>query len=59
MLSFLMPRVIANVRSLVQLYESSGLRNSDAAALAIRILADHRRHLEQLEKIHSNLRDRV
>jgi hypothetical protein len=54
-LSFLMPRVIANVRKLVTLYESAGVRNSDAAVLVNRILGDHRRHLEQLDRIHSNL----
>lgn len=57
-LSFLMPRVITNVRNLVKLYESAGVRNSDAASLVNRILGDHRRHLEQLERIHSNLKRR-
>jgi hypothetical protein len=58
-LSFLMPLVIDNMRRLISLYETAGVRSHDAAALVNRILGDHRRHLSQLERIHSNLTQRV
>ncbi len=55
-LSFLMPQVIANVRQLVKTYGSAGATGSPQAdALIARILADHNRHLAELEKLHANL----
>ena len=55
-LSFLMPQVIANVRQLVKAYESAGpTGRPQADALIARILADHKRHLAELEKLHANI----
>jgi hypothetical protein len=55
-LSFLMPQVIAGLRQLVKTYESAGSTGRPQAdALIARILADHKRHLAELEKLHTNL----
>ncbi len=55
-LTFLMPQVIASVRGLVRTYESVGSTGRPQAdALIGRILADHKRHLAELEKLHSNI----
>lgn len=55
-LSYLMPQVIAGVRDIVDLYESVGTTGDrDADALCGRILENHKRHLANLQRIHSNL----
>lgn len=55
-LTFLMPQVIAGVRDLVRLYETVGTTGDrDADALCGRILENHKRHLANLQRIHSNL----
>lgn len=55
-LSYLMPQVIAGLRGLIQQYERLGpTGNSEADALVSRLLSDHKRHLAELEKMHSNL----
>ena len=55
-LSYLMPQVIAGLRSLIQLYEKLGPTGSaEADGLVSRLLSDHKRHLAELEKMHSNL----
>lgn len=53
-LSFLMPQVIASIRELVKTYESVGSTGRPQAdALIARILADHKRHLAELERRHA------
>lgn len=55
-LSFLMPQVLASMRELVKTYESAGSTGRPQAdALIARILADHKRYLAELEKLHANL----
>lgn len=55
-LSFLMPQVIADVKDLVRLYESTGTTGDrEADALLVRNLEDHRRHLAELQRLHANL----
>jgi hypothetical protein len=55
-LDFLMPHVIASVRSLIRAYESAGPTGSaEADALVSRILTSHKWHLAELERLHSNL----
>jgi hypothetical protein len=55
-LSYLVPQVIAGLRGLVQLYERiSPTGHPESDALASRILSDHKRHLAELERLHSNL----
>jgi hypothetical protein len=55
-LSYLIPQVMAGVRGLIQAYEaSSGTGHPEADALISRIVSDHRRHLAELERLHSNL----
>lgn len=55
-LSFLMPQVIASMRQLVQTYETAGSTGRPQAdALISRILADHKRHLAELDRLHANL----
>ncbi|MEK6643648.1 MAG: hypothetical protein AABZ08_07035 [Planctomycetota bacterium] len=55
-LSYLMPQVIAGLRGLVRLYEQGGpTGHTESDALASRILSDHKRHLAELERMHSNL----
>ncbi len=55
-LSYLMPQVIAGARELVRLYESTGTTgDAEADALVARNLEDHKRHLRELERLHSNL----
>jgi len=50
-LSFLMPKIIAAVRELVQLYTSAGRTgNADADSLVGRSLADHKRFLAEIER---------
>lgn len=54
-LSYLMPQVIAGVLSLIRAYEAAGgTGQPEADGLMARILADHRRHLAELERLHSN-----
>jgi hypothetical protein len=55
-LSHLMPQVISDIRRLITLYETpSGCGNLDVDSILSRILADHRRHQVELERLHSNL----
>lgn len=55
-LSFLMPQVIANVRDLIRAYEQAGTTGDrEADALISRNLEDHKRHLANLQHIHTNL----
>jgi hypothetical protein len=54
-LTYLMPRVLEGVRSLIREYEASaGTGHAEADALLARHLSDHRRHLAELEKMHTN-----
>lgn len=51
-LDYLMPQVIASKRRLVVLYESTGPTGDPRAdALVARILAEHRRHCEELVRL--------
>ncbi|MBK8267319.1 MAG: hypothetical protein IPK83_03060 [Planctomycetes bacterium] len=56
-LSHLMPSVLANIKQLISLYESSagttGSREADG--LISRILDNYRRHFAGLEELHANL----
>jgi hypothetical protein len=55
-LDFLMPQVIASVKSLVAQYASAGpTGNAEADAMVARILTIHKRHLRELEILHSDL----
>jgi len=52
-LSYLMPAVIQSVREMIAAYESAGPTGSaEADALNARHLADYRRYLTHLEKLH-------
>jgi hypothetical protein len=55
-LDYLMPQVIAGLRRLIQTYETcGGAGHPEADALIAGILADHRRHLAELQRLHANL----
>jgi hypothetical protein len=58
-LSYLMPQVIAGVRGLVRLHESARLADAQAAEVVRRNLEDHRRHMAELERLHTNLARRA
>ncbi len=56
-LDFLMPQVIESVENLVRLYETTGTTGHREADVVInRNLADHRRHLAELRKLHGGYR---
>jgi hypothetical protein len=55
-LSFLMPQVIADTRELVKTYESAGSTSyPETDALIAQILADHKRHMADLERLHAGM----
>lgn len=55
-LARLMPLVIGSLQSLIAAYESAGATgHRDADALVARHLADYRRHLATLQKMHGHL----
>ncbi|MBN2562995.1 MAG: hypothetical protein JXQ75_18890 [Phycisphaerae bacterium] len=55
-LAHLVPDIVAAVRELIEAYESAGpTGNEGAAALVAGILADHKRQLAELEKLHANM----
>lgn len=55
-LTFLMPQVIAGTAKLVQTYQREGTTgHPESDELIGRILQDHKRHLEELKAMHSNL----
>ena len=55
-LDFLMPQMVKSMKSLAATYASAGpTGNVEADALVARILADHMRHLAELERLQGKL----
>lgn len=55
-LEYLMPQVIAGVKELIRTYETcGGAAHPEADAVLARNLADHKRHLAELTRLHANL----
>jgi len=51
-----MPLVISGKRRLVEAYQSAGATGAEKAdALVSRILANHQRHLAELQELHAGL----